>query len=64
MRFSDFERRAFITLLGGSAAWPFVVHAQKPGKLPTIGFLGSTTPSGQNVSPSDAEKHRMGRRKR
>ena len=35
------RRRTFIVLIGGAAAWPLATRAQ--GKLPTVGFLGTTS---------------------
>jgi putative ABC transport system substrate-binding protein len=45
------QRRDFITLMGGATALavsPLAAHAQKAGKLRTVGFLGANSPATQS----------------
>jgi putative tryptophan/tyrosine transport system substrate-binding protein len=40
------RRRDFVKAIAGSVAlWPLAIRAQQTGKPPTIGFLGTVTPS-------------------
>jgi len=55
------KRREFITLLGGVAAWPLAARAQQ-AKVPTIGFLGPSTPAGfsKEVTAFAQRLHELG----
>ena len=37
------RRREFISLLGGTVAWPVMARAQQPA-MPVVGYLGTETP--------------------
>jgi putative tryptophan/tyrosine transport system substrate-binding protein len=45
---SDTRRREFISLVGAAAALPLAARAQQAEKLPTIGYMGSTTATDQS----------------
>ena len=47
----DMRRREFITLLGGTAAWPITVRAQQPERMRRVGVLMSVAADGPDGQP-------------
>jgi putative ABC transport system substrate-binding protein len=57
------RRREFIVFASSTVAtWPLAARAQQPGKLPTVGLLGPTTPSAesQRVAAFVQRLHQLG----
>jgi putative tryptophan/tyrosine transport system substrate-binding protein len=53
------RRRAFISLVGGAAAWPLVARGQQQSAMPVVGFLSSRSP-GESSSVIAAFRQGLG----
>jgi len=54
------QRRDFITLLGGAAAWPLAAGAQQSSRLIRLGFLGAPLNNPPAIAQYQAFRTQLG----
>jgi putative ABC transport system substrate-binding protein len=59
MHFRQLKRREFITLLGGTAAWPLTVRGEHSSKVIRVGYLGAPLNNAPATAQYDAFRARL-----